>query len=237
RLQPFRKLDLVDGVEARHGEVVAGDVDEGGPLRVERCADRGHDPPYLARLIVDGDDLTGAEDGVRRLLGWHEHVEGGVEDLDPQARWQVIPRKRGVRGQQGLEAHGYVPRRGKLIPLDAVPACQRNTPPVGIEAGAVTVHPHHGLRFRRQLSPRTDGLAVADRSGRSRLRRAPQPERVNEVRVHYPGDEHPTDVGAAQGGQDEEGNRENGNRRLDANLAKGPARVRRVWHVSRPPPL
>src|SRR5207253_8725993 len=200
-------------------------------------ADRGHDPPHLAGLIVDGDDLTRAEDGVARLLGWNEDVEGGVEDLDPEARCQVIPRKRGVRGRQGWQADRHIPRRGKLIPLDAVPAGQRNTPPVGIEAGAITVHPHHGLRFRRQLSPRTDGLAVADRSGGSRLRRAPQPERVNEVRVHHPGDEYPADVVAAQWGQDEESNRENGNRRLDADLSKGPARARRVGPASRPPPF
>ena len=60
---------------------------------------------------------------------------------------------------------------------------------------------------------------------------------MNEVRVHHPGDEYPADVVAAQWGQDEESNRENGNRRLDADLSKGPARVRRVGHVSRPPPF
>ena len=86
RLQPFRKLDLVDRVEAGDWEVVAGDVDEGGPLRVDRRADRSHDSPHLAGLIVDRDDLTPTEDGVRRLLGWNEHVEGGVENLEAQAR-------------------------------------------------------------------------------------------------------------------------------------------------------
>ena len=60
---------------------------------------------------------------------------------------------------------------------------------------------------------------------------------MGEVRVHHPGDQHSADVGAAQRGQDEEGDRENGNGRLHADLTEGPARVRRVRYASRPPPL
>src|SRR6202022_1089933 len=78
-------------------------------------------------------------------------------------------------------------------------------------------------------------VAVADRSGRARLGRTPDSERVDEVRVLDAGDEHAADVVAAEWGQDEEGNRQNGDGRLDADLSKGPASVRRVRHAARPP--
>ena len=112
RLQQSRKLDLVDGVEAGGRDVVAGDIDERGRRATERRADRGHDPAHLAGLIVDRDDLAGAEDGRRRLLGWNDDVEGGMEHLDAQARRQVIARQRGVGGEQALHADRQLPGRG-----------------------------------------------------------------------------------------------------------------------------
>src|ERR1700730_10610943 len=84
----------------------------------------------------------------------------------------------------------------------------------------------------------TAPFAIAGRT-RPRGRRPPasKPKRMEGIRVHHPGDQHAADVGAAQRREDDEGDKENGDRRFDADLAKGPAGVGRVRHAARAPAL